>query len=203
MGKCPPGVLCLSGGIGIMIIAAVSVVIIVVTMFIKPQIAFIQPPLQPSSQQQQQQSIHISMKGGDSRYDRAPEPLRDWMAPPATPFNVPTYSQNGLRAPVIGIATQGLPESFQSVGIVNVGDQVLPLYGRRTTGSSDRWNYYTRTDSYNPVPLPVKFQKRNCMDDVGCQEIMSGESIKIDALKKEGKTDIYQFNGPKYIPGLI
>ena len=188
---CPPGVLCLSGGIGFLIIAVVSVVFIMVAMFIKPQVTIMQPTQHAP---QAQQPIIIPMQGGDSRYERAPQPLRSWMAPPelpmrsALPFNIPT---------------QGLPESFQSVGIINVGDQVLPLYGRRTTGGSDRWNYYTRTDSYNPVPLPVKFQKRNCMDDVGCQEIFSGEDIKIDGLKKEGKTDIYQFNGPKYIPGLI
>lgn len=101
----------------------------------------------------------------------------------------------------INIPTQGLPESFQSVGIINVGEQVLPLYGRRTAGSSDRWNYYTRTDTYNPVPVPVRFGKRNCMDDTGCNEIMSGETVH--ALNKEGKTDIYRFDGPKYIPGLL
>jgi hypothetical protein len=103
----------------------------------------------------------------------------------------------------INIPTQGLPESFQSVGIINVGEQVLPLYGRRTAGGSDRWNYYTRTDTYNPVPVPVQFQRRDCMDDVGCSEIMSGEDVKIDALRKEGKTNIYRFDGPKYIPGMI
>jgi hypothetical protein len=41
------------------------------------------------------------------------------------------------------------------------------------------------------------------MDDTGCQEIMSGESVAIDALRKEGKTNIYRMGGPKYIPGLI
>jgi hypothetical protein len=109
----------------------------------------------------------------ESRYDRAPEPTQ------GLPFNIPT---------------QGLPSAFRSIGIINVGDQILPLYGRRTLGSSDRWNYYTRTDTYNPVPLPIQFQKRDCMDDVGCQEIMSGENIKINALKKEGKTDIYNLS---------
>jgi hypothetical protein len=41
------------------------------------------------------------------------------------------------------------------------------------------------------------------MDDVGCQEILSGETVKIDALHNEGKTNIYRFDGPKYIPGLL
>jgi hypothetical protein len=101
------------------------------------------------------------------------------------------------------IPTQGLPETFQSVGIINVGDQILPLYGRRTTGGSDRWNYYTRTDTYNPVPIPVRFQKRDCMDDVGCSEILSGETVRVEALEKEGKANVYKMGGPKYIPGLL
>jgi hypothetical protein len=41
------------------------------------------------------------------------------------------------------------------------------------------------------------------MGDVGCQEIMSGESVRIDALGTEGKTQVYQLDGPKYIPGMI
>jgi hypothetical protein len=41
------------------------------------------------------------------------------------------------------------------------------------------------------------------MDDVGCQEILSGEKVKIGALHKEGTSNIYRFDGPKYIPGLL
>jgi hypothetical protein len=68
---------------------------------------------------------------------------------------------------------------------------------------SDRWNYYTRTDTYNPVPIPINFQRRQCMDDVGCQEILSGDEVKVDVMNKSGKTSIYKIDGPKYIPGLI
>ena len=169
------------------------IIIMIIVTFIKPHIYITQPQPQPP---QPQQPIYIQ-NGGDSRYDRAPQPMRDWMAKPEFP------PRGGLASIPINIPTQGLPESFQSVGIVNVGEQVLPLYGRRTAGSSDRWNYYTRTDTYNPVAVPIKFNKRDCMDDVGCQEILSGETIKIDALQKEGKTNIYRFDGPKYIPGMI
>lgn len=203
---CPPGVLCIPGGL----INTLIIVLIIVLLFLvfgsymklQPDISTVQAiptiPTIPTviAQQQQQQPIYIQ-NGGDSRYDRAPQPLRDWMSKPEFP------PRGGLTSMPINIPTQGLPESFQSVGIVNVGEQILPLYGRRTAGSNDRWNYYTRTDTYNPVPIPVNFQKRDCMDDVGCQEIMSGETIKIDALHKEGKTNIYRFDGPKYIPGLI
>ena len=111
--------------------------------------------------------------------------------------------RGGIASIPINIPTQGLPESFQSVGLITVDGSVWPLYGRRTMGGSDRWNYYTRTDSFNPVPIPIRFQKRDCMDDVGCQEILSGEQVKIEAVGKEGTTKMYRFDGPKYIPGLL
>jgi hypothetical protein len=198
MGRCPPGVFCLSDGLGTVLLTLFVILIVALIGAIFYRMTSPSSPIMISSAPAQQAaSTTIINKGGDSRYDRAPQPLRDWMAPPEFP------PRGGLTALPINIPTQGLPESFQSVGIINVGEQVLPLYGRRTAGGRDRWNYYTRTDTYNPVPVPVQFQRRDCMDDVGCSEIMSGEDVKIEALRKEGKTNIYRFDGPKYIPGMI
>jgi hypothetical protein len=134
----------------------------------------------------------------DSRFSQAPQPLRDWMGRPEFP------PRGGLTSMPINIPTQGLPESFQAIGIIKTGnEQILPLYGRRTAGASDRWNYYTRTDTFNPVPIPLRAHRRNCMDDIGCPELMSGEHITVDALNKQGQVEIYRFDGPKYIPGLL
>lgn len=137
------------------------------------------------------------VQSGDSRYERAPQPLRSWAREPEFP------PRGGLSALPFNIPTQGLPDAFQSVGVIKVGDQMLPLYGRRTAGSGDRWNYYTRTDTYNPVPVPVHFQRRDCMDGVGCQEVMSGETVKVAAMGKEGTTHLYKMDGPTYLPGVL
>jgi len=195
-GKCPPGVFCISGGLGtvLTIILVVALLFILYAMFfLKPQTPTIIMP-----RQQAPQTTVIPIKGGDSRYDMAPQPLRDWMAPPEFP------PRGGIASIPINIPTQGLPESFQSVGVVNVDDKILPLYGRRTAGGNgDRWNYYTRTDTYNPVPIPVNFKKRDCMDDVGCSEILSGEEVKVEVMNKPGRTSMYRFDGPKYIQSLL
>jgi hypothetical protein len=195
-GKCPPGVFCISGGLG----TVLTIILVVVLLFILYAIFFLKPqtPTIIMPRQSPPQTTVIPIKGGDSRYDIAPQPLRDWMAPPEFP------PRGGLASIPINIPTQGLPESFQSVGVVNVDDKILPLYGRRTAGGNgDRWNYYTRTDTYNPVPIPVNFKKRNCMDDVGCSEILSGEEVKVEVMNKPGRTSIYKIDGPKYIPGLL
>jgi len=197
--KCPPGVLCLSEGLGMTLFLLLFVALLFflfAVFFIKPVQSALPTIIMPRTQPQH--TTVIPVKGGDSRYDIAPQPLRNWMSPPEFP------PRGGIASIPINIPTQGLPESFQSIGTVNIDNSLLPLYGRRTTGGNgDRWNYYTRTDTYNPVPIPVTFQKRDCMDDVGCKEILSGDEIKLDGINKSGKTQIYRFDGPKYIPGLI
>lgn len=183
------------GGLGstIAIIVAVALGFLLLAQYLKPQQPIIIMPKAAAPQ-----TTVIPIKGGDSRYDMAPQPLRDWMAPPEYP------PRGGLASIPINIPTKGLPESFQSVGVINVDEKILPLYGRRTAGGGgDRWNYYTRTDTYNPVPIPVRFKKRDCMDDVGCNEILSGEEVKLEVMNKPGRTSMYRFDGPKYIPGLI
>lgn len=192
--KCPPGVFCLSGNLATVIAIILGIVILfilIATFFTKST-----PPtiIMPQSQQQPPVQNIIS---GESRYDRAPQPLRDWMMPSEFP------PRGGIASIPINIPTQGLPESFQSVGLIQSDGAVLPIYGRRTMRGGDRWNYYTRTDTFNPVPVPIRFQKRDCMDDVGCQEILSGETVKIEVLGKEGPAKMYRFDGPKYIPGLV
>jgi len=131
--------------------------------------------------------------GGDDRYTRAPEPLRFWNAPLQMP----------VRGALFGIPTQGLPEQYQSYGFITTSDgQTLPLYGRRTMGRSDRFNYYTRTDSYNPIPIPIRYKGRDCQDTIGCEELFNGEHVRT-VNGNDGKVNIYQSDGPMYIPGVL
>lgn len=177
-GKCPRGVLCISNTLVFVILLCVLLAFYIKVKYTQQPVQLVKPvqPVQPHQVQQIQQ-----VYSGDSRYSMAPEPLRVFQP---TPINIPT---------------RGIPESFQSIGIINIDDKTLPLYGRRI--NNDRWNYYTRTDTYNPVPIPIQFQKRDCMDDIGCKEIMSGDEAHV--MNKFGKTTIYNYNGPKYIPGFI
>lgn len=204
--SCPPGVLCVSEGLAttLLLLLTVAAAFFLLAMILRPSLSPLSPPyttpLPTAPAVFQQPPIQVSVhagRGGDSRYDRAPQPLRDWRAEPEFP------PRGGLSTLPFNQPTQGLPESFQSVGLIRVEDKMLPLYGRRTAGSSDRWNYYTRTDTYNPIPLPIQIQKRDCMDDVGCSEVSTGDRVHVRGLQKEGQTEIYRFDGPKYLPGLL
>jgi hypothetical protein len=141
----------------------------------------------------------IVMKGsdtannGDDRYRRAPRPQRFWEADPEIP----------TRGSLDPVPTRGAPESYQQMGLVTGADgKPLPLYGRRVAPRSDRFNYYTRTDTYNPVALPITFKKKDCQDNLGCDEVSNGDSIKISPTGETGKVTLYGFDGPRYSPDI-
>ena len=152
------------------------------------------PPTQPIAIQ-----IATAQEGGgDDRYTRAPKPERQWATEPDLPTRAEIYGQ------MPRVPTRGLPETYQSMGVMTMEDgAVLPIYGRRTASRSDRFQYYTRTDSYNPVQLPLSYKRRDCQDDVGCEELFDGETVTVGATNQKGRATIYRFSGPTYVPGLI
>ena len=195
--RCPPGMVCFPNTFNVISWPSVTLVLILlvtvglVTWSLRSsyQIAQLAPLAQmaqmaPLAQMAPITPVSVNVQGGDSRYSRAPEAEREWIAPPdlsrvpETPFNIPT---------------QGIPESYQSMGIVKTEDgKLLPLYGRRSISSRDRYNYYTRTDSYNPLPIPVYMKGRDCQDQVGCPELYDGDKVKMSAINQTGEVTIYR-----------
>ena len=119
--------------------------------------------------------------------------------------------QKGLP---INIETRGSGGDFQQVGILsknvinkdaetpgnNTDSNILPLYGKPTYRGSNKWLYYTETDKYNPVKIPITVNNRDCTDDIGCDELYDGGEVVIPSYNGVFKVKIYKFNKPRYIP---
>jgi hypothetical protein len=98
--------------------------------------------------------------------------------------------------------------AYQQVGVLynsnpESDSKVLPLFGRPTYAGSQKWNYYTNTDGYNPIKLSLQLGNRDCLDQVGCNEINDGETINIPELNGSFKVRIYQTIAPSYIPDVL
>lgn len=194
MGKCPPGVICVTPAYTLLSIFLIIGVIIVVYMMIGK----LSPPPQTVVYSQESPVAVQIAATQDDRFKRAPKPERHWV----TETELPTASE--LYGKLPRVPTRGIPETYQSMGVITMEDgSVLPLYGRRTASRSDRFQYYTRTDSYNPVQLPLKHKRRDCQDDIGCEELFDGENITVTPTGQTGKTTIYRFDGPTYVPGIV
>jgi hypothetical protein len=80
------------------------------------------------------------------------------------------------------------PGRMQQMGIlIGESEETLPLYGKEVRGRRDRYHYYTTTGGENLYPIPVIIDGRDCVDDIGCQELYGNETVSVT-----GKTGSFE-----------
>lgn len=73
----------------------------------------------------------------------------------------------------------GRDYNYQQVGILNSMGSMLPLFGRPSPNSSNRWEYYTMNGG---LKLPISMGGKTCNSDTGCPEMLSGNGDAVDVL---------------------
>ena len=130
------------------------------------------------------------------------------------PLLPPERSYENTYGIPINVATRGSSGGFQQVGMlykqeitnsgVTIGNNsdtaIFPLYGKPIYPGSNKWNYYTASDKFNSVKMPISHNGRRCDSDYGCQELYNGDMIQIPAYNGDFKVDIYDYDKPTYIP---
>ena len=146
---------------------------------------------------------------GDPRFSPlAPE--QSYYTPPDPGFVSPPIPAGVGAIIPINVQTQGYPDTYQQIGVLTApggtdmsatpNRTVLPLFGRKLTTNRDRWNYYTRTDGMNPVQVPLQYKRRNCDDDNGCDEIITGDSVGVPILGQSYTANVFRYATPRYLP---
>jgi hypothetical protein len=99
-----------------------------------------------------------------------PQPQPQQQALPATPSQATQM-----------LVVKPLPtDEYTQLGYIsNDHGTTLPLYGRPSLTSRERFQYYVMTNEMNPVRLVVTHNGQDCSTDQGCIEIMDGESLAI------------------------
>lgn len=102
----------------------------------------------------------------------------------------------------INIHTRGEPTCFSQIGVLVNDDNsnILPLFGRETWRGSHKWNYYTQTDKFVSVRLPVHSMQKDCSESFGCDELYNDDQVNIPQLNETFKVTIYRTDSPSYIP---
>ena len=81
------------------------------------------------------------------------------------------------------------PGYMQQMGVITGNGETLPLYGKEVRGRRDRYHYYTTTGGENLYSVPVTHNARDCMEDIGCEELYGNETVSVT-----GKTGSFGVN---------
>ena len=120
--------------------------------------------------------------------------------PYAPPMNN-SYIQNLVP---VNIPTQGMPQQYTQVGILTNNDgqnTILPLMGRRYTNGSDKWMYYTISNTGNlNTKLQVVVNGRKGTYEYGVNELNNGDEVMVDGYNRKFRATIYDNSQFNYIP---
>tara|TARA_Y100000994_G_scaffold204685_1_gene176222 strand:- start:706 stop:1248 length:543 start_codon:yes stop_codon:yes gene_type:complete len=84
----------------------------------------------------------------------------------------------------------------------NTNTSVLPLFGRRKYKGSTKWIYYTYSDNYHNVRIPLYHKNKKCDTELGCDELYNNDNINIPALNGNYKIELYENEKHFYIPKI-
>ena len=96
---------------------------------------------------------------------------------PLTPRPVSVRREPEFRGPPI---KKYKPGQMQQMGrLTGPSETTSLLYGKEVRGTRDRYHYYTTTPGQQIYPVPVSHNARDCMEDIGCQELYGNETVSI------------------------
>jgi hypothetical protein len=228
MEKCPPGVICLSNSlvIGIFLICIISGIIIANKTNSFEKTKRIRDSSEDSFEENETISDIIKHKHHKHKHKQTLNPIIvvNSQPPPPPPdphihhvhYNMsssnsslapPLRSMPNTTSPVVGvpinIQTRGPTPDMQQVGILTdvSNDKILALYGRPSYRGSSKWMYFSATDKFQSIKIPVWKNSRNCTDELGCDEIYEGDDVNVPAHGNTlFKATIYSLDAPRYIP---
>lgn len=210
--KCIPGLFCIDNLVLFFLIIAL---IFFVYLFFRSQRSHILSAIQNTGSPPQSININIMSNGGGGASNGGPLNFDDGTSPQNSLAGVPMAVDIGSMGPsptrVVGavpINIETRPNSgynYSQIGILSSGtgggDGILPLMGRRL--SRDKWQYYTVSNSNMFLKLPVKVRGRSCTSEYGCDEIIEGDSVRVEGYNGDYKATIYENTRFNYLPIAI
>ena len=165
-------------------------------------------------------STLITRKQNDIRNDlsrcdgNGGDPLTNAYVPPVKCdagglMNNPVHISVPMNSIAINVPTQQYNVQYAQVGILTKryghNNEILPLMGRRTVTSRNKWQYYTVSGGGGnggnlQAKLPVKVKGKTCSNEYGCEEVNSGDDVYVEGFQDTFQATIYENGMFSYIP---
>lgn len=118
------------------------------------------------------------------------------------PINIPTRGYSGGIVQVGALYKENINNDNTKIGN-NSETIILPLFGMPVHNGSNKWIYYTTSDKYNQVKLPITNKNKVCNSDYGCDELYENDIVTVPAYNGNFKVVKYEYDKPKYLPHII
>ena len=123
-------------------------------------------------------------------------------------MNAPLVMNIPSNSIPINMPTQHYNPQYSQIGILTKksgsNSEILPLMGRRTITSRDKWQYYTVSGGGAggnlQTKLPVSVKGRKCSGEYGCEEIHNGDKVYVEGFQDIFEATIYESGLFSYIP---
>jgi hypothetical protein len=199
MKKCPQGVICIENFTMVIIIIALIILLYVSYVFLIKQkeatpIRETTPSMikQPNIERDYSNPYFLN-----NSFIQQPVPgdvLLNPYIPPARvmPINISTN---------VG----AVDTSYIQVGILNPihksnKDNILPLMGRPVFTNRNLWQYYTVSNQYNNVKLPITIKGKSASNEYGVDRLYVGDTVRVEGLNDVYRATIYDTDTIKYLP---
>ena len=121
--------------------------------------------------------------------------------------NMIDVKQNYSNSVPINIETRGPKSNYQQVGILTMdknGDNlILPLMGRISNNSRDKWNFYTVSNTgHLNSKLPISHNGKGCTGEYGCDDIYNGDDVYVEGYNGQFKVTKYENDTLRYLPSI-
>ena len=80
------------------------------------------------------------------------------------------------------------------------GHSMMPLFGRSSDTSRNKWNYYTIRGG---IKLQVNNKSRSCTSEQGCDELFSGDTVYVDGMDHTYQVTVYETSSFRYTPNIL
>jgi hypothetical protein len=76
----------------------------------------------------------------------------------------------------------------------------VPLMGKPLYSNRNKWQYYSMSDQFNSVKLPISVKGKSAMTEYGCDELYNGDTVYVDGINEVFVATIYDNDNLPYYP---
>ena len=210
MKKCPPGVLCIEN-------MSIFYVLILILILFYVMYNTVFKPIVVNNNNHNNNSPSIKEENRDRGWFLPSYPytnlgkdvLLDPYAPPLSDdrYFVPQINRVPYGAMPINVSTNvgAVDTNYRQMGILtalSTKGKICALMGRPLFTNRDKWQYYTMSDQYNSIKLPISRNGKSCTNEYGCDRLFDGDTVYIEGINEAYKATIYDNDTIRYIPSL-